>query len=68
LENSLNVVPSISVPVAKEALHIRHKRDASDPVGLYQTTPMDGSGATDEGNKFFLTYYFLRRKKNVENI
>jgi len=56
------------VPVIKEALHIRRKRDVFVPFGLFQTSPMDGSGVTEEGNKFFLTYYFLRSKKNLNNI
>jgi len=50
LENSLNIVLSTSVPVTKEALLVRHKRQASGAFSLSQTSPMDGSGVTEEGS------------------
>jgi hypothetical protein len=63
-ENSRHIIPAISVSVAKEALLERHKRQAQASIfGSSSTAPMDGSGATEEGNKCFLGYYFYTERK-----
>jgi hypothetical protein len=59
LGSSLNIVPSISMPVGKEALYVRRKRDS----GSLSTIAMDGSGTTEEESRFFLIYYFSTKRK-----
>jgi hypothetical protein len=69
LENSPNSVPSISLTVSKENVLARHKRA---PLA---TSPMDGSGiteegsgVTEEGNKVFSKILFLCWEKKLANI
>ncbi len=70
LENYPNVAPSISLAVSQEKIPARHKRQAG-ALGLatLPTFPMDGSGVTEEGSKFFSEIlFFMFEEKKIVNI
>jgi hypothetical protein len=64
LENYPNIAPSISLAVSQEKILARHKRQgAASGLATLPTSPMDGSGVTEEGSKFFSEILFLCSKK-----
>ena len=66
LENSPNIPPSISLTVSKEKVLARHKRDAATlGFGTLPTSPMDGSGVTEEGNQFFSQDVIFMSEKTI---